>query len=36
MQLVQVLSEEEQRQVLLFIEFLEYKRQKAAAADSAN
>ena len=34
-QLVQTLSEEEQWQVLLFVEFLEYKRQRAASADSA-
>ena len=34
MRLVQALSEEEQRQVLLFVEFLEYKRQRAASTDS--
>lgn len=34
LQSIQSLSEQDQRQVLLFIEFLEYKRQQAAAADS--
>ena len=34
MRLVQALSEEEQRQVLLFVEFLEYKRQRAATVEA--
>ncbi|MEL6351362.1 MAG: DUF2281 domain-containing protein [Cyanobacteria bacterium J06627_28] len=33
-QLVQTLSDEEQRQVLLFVEFLEHKQQRNTSTDS--
>jgi len=34
LQAIQALSEDEQRQVLLFVEFLHYQRQQASLTDS--